>query len=79
MTKRDKLIEKFLAEPPAIEFRDVCALLEMFGYIERKRKSGTSHHTFVIPGRNPITVPVHGDKVKRAYIRLIVRELDLEK
>ena len=77
MTQRDKLVRRFLAEPPEVDFEDVCRLLEMFGYA--LRKSGGSHNAFVAPGRSTITVPVvRGRKVKRAYVRMINRMLDLE-
>ncbi len=52
-------------------------LLEMFGYA--LRRSSGSHNAFVAPGRATITVPVvKGRKVKRAYVRMINRMLDLE-
>jgi len=77
MTKREKLIARFLAEPPEVDFEDVCQLLEMFGYELRKTR-GTSHRVFVAPGRETITVPlVSGRKVKRTYIQAINRKLDL--
>ncbi len=78
MTKRDKLVQRFLSEPPEIDLEDVRNLLEMFGYTERKG-SASSHHSFVSSGKDRITVAtVSGRMVKRTYIRLIIRALDLQ-
>lgn len=78
MTKREKLISRFLAEPPEIDFDDVRNLLAIFGYSLRKGGSG-SHQVFVKQGEDPITIPlVSGRKVKRTYIRRINEILDLE-
>lgn len=77
MTRRDKLVARFMAEPPEVDFDDVRQLLEMFGY-ELRKPRGTSHRVFVAPGKSTITVPlVSGHKVKRRYVKMIVQELDL--
>ncbi len=44
MTKLNKLIEKFLANPPEARFEEVQYVLEAFGF-EEKRSKG-SHHIF---------------------------------
>ncbi len=77
MTQRDKLVRRFLAEPPEVDLEDVVRLLEMFGY--DLRRTGGSHNAFVATGKSTIVVPVvRGRKVKRAYVRMINRVLDLE-
>lgn len=74
----EKLVELFLREPPEVSFADVSKVLEAFGYIERS-SSGGGHQAFVKPGHRPIIVPtIKGRRVKRAYIRMIIENLNLE-
>ena len=78
MSQLDKLIEQFLREPPEISFADVAKILEAFGYVERPSRGG-SHRAFVRPGHPPKIVPtIEGRRVKRAYIRMIIENLNLE-
>ena len=78
MSRLDKLVEEFLREPPEASFEDVAKVLEEFGYIERS-SGGGSHRAFVKPGHPPKIVPtIRGRHVKRAYIRMIIENLNLE-
>ena len=78
MTQFDKLVEQFLREPPEASFADVVKVLEEFGYVERT-SGGGSHRAFVKPGHPPKIVPtIKGRRVKRAYIRMIIENLNLE-
>jgi len=77
MTRLEKVVERFLREPPEVSFQDVAKVLEAFGYEERPSESG--HNIFAKPGEYPITVPtVKGRRVKRVYVRKIVERLRLE-
>ncbi len=78
MSQLDKLVEQFLREPPEVSFADVVKILEAFGYVERS-SGGGSHRAFVKPGHPPKIVPtIKGRRVKRAYIRMIIENLNLE-
>ncbi len=77
MGKLAKLIEKFLRDPPELNYNDVYYLLTNFGFQEVSSKG--SHHTFRNDDGQKITVPKKGGKmVKRTYLKLIVSLLKLE-
>ncbi|MDB9494235.1 type II toxin-antitoxin system HicA family toxin [Spirulina major CS-329] len=77
MSQFNKLVAKFLALPPQVRFREVCALLNHFGYVEVRAKG--SHHTFENAAGQVIVVPKKGGKlVSRTYVKVIVQLLDLE-
>ena len=78
MGQLDKLVEKFLREPPEVLFSDVAKVLDAFGYKERPSGTG-GHRAFVKPSHRPKIVPtVKGRRVKRAYVRMIIDNLELE-
>ncbi len=77
MGKLAKLIEKFLRDPPELNYNDVYYLLTNFGFQEVSSKG--SHHTFRNDDGQKITVPKKGGKmVKRTYLKQIVSLLKLE-
>jgi predicted RNA binding protein YcfA (HicA-like mRNA interferase family) len=77
MGKLEKLIEKFLRDPPELNYDDVYYLLINFGFQEVSAKG--SHHTFRNSKGQKITVPKKGGKlVKRTYLKQIVNLLKLE-
>ena len=70
MSRIEKLIQSFLAEPSEVNFSDVEKLLELFGF-EQKNCEG-SHHTFRHEDGRKITVPTkQGRKVKKVYVKKI--------
>jgi len=78
MSQLDKLVGQFLREPPEASFADVAKVLEAFGYLERS-SGGGSHRAFVKRGHPPKIVPtIKGRRVKRAYVRMIIENLNLE-
>ena len=59
------------------DYRDVRALLEAFGWTERKGKG--SHSVFTKEGERSITVPtISGRKIKRYIIDQIIERLGLD-
>ncbi len=77
MSRRRKLVERFLRQPPDVAYDDVETLLRMFGWFPA-RTSG-SHVTFIKEGEHPIGVPKHrGRRVKGKYVRVIVERLRLD-
>lgn len=76
MSKLEKLIARFLASPPEVRFEEVVTLLKAFGYIEVRTRG--SHHVFENAQGDTIVVPKKkGQKVKRTYVKEIVRLLKL--
>lgn len=77
MSRTAKLVKSFLSNPPEASFSDVEYLLRAFEF-EEVRSSG-SHHIFRHKdGRMQIVPKKHGQKVKGAYIKQIVKLLRLE-
>ncbi len=73
----DKLLAKIKARPSEADYRDVRALLEAFGWTERKGKG--SHSVFTKEGERSITVPtISGRKIKRYILDQIIERLGLD-
>lgn len=60
----------------SVRFATLRARLESAGW-KLTRVRG-SHHVFVKPGRLPISIPVHTNKVKAVYARKIEEILEEE-
>ncbi|HEY9895189.1 MAG TPA: type II toxin-antitoxin system HicA family toxin [Candidatus Sericytochromatia bacterium] len=72
-----KLVESFLSEPSEVRFEEVRYLLEAFGFSEVRSK--VSHHTFRNDrGQVQVIPKASGQKVKRTYVKQIVRLLNLK-
>ena len=77
MPNLDKLLAKIKARPSEADYRDVRALLEAFGWTERKGKG--SHSVFTKAGERSITVPtISGRKIKRYILDQIIERLGLD-
>jgi len=76
MTKREKLIERIRARPAEADFRDVEALLEMFGWTHQGKGE---HDRFTKDRELPISIPtVSGRRVKRYILDQICIRLSLD-
>lgn len=72
-----KLVERFLSEPTEVRFEEARYLLEAFGFIGVRSKG--SHHTFRNDrGQVQVIPKTSGQKVKRTYVKQIVRLLNLK-
>ena len=77
MPNIDKLLAKIKARPSEAYYRDVRALLEAFGWTERKGKG--SHSAFTKEGERSLIVPtISGRKIKRYIIDQIIERLGLD-
>jgi predicted RNA binding protein YcfA (HicA-like mRNA interferase family) len=77
VSRRKKLIDRFLHRPETIGISEIRQLLTDLGYEERS--SPGSHCVFHRKGAYPICVPtVEGVKVKRFYVQRLVETLHLE-
>ncbi len=77
MSKRNKLIERFLKRPETVGISEIRQLLTELGYEERTKPG--SHCVFHKKGAYPICVPtVEGRQVKKFYVRRLAEMLNLE-
>lgn len=77
MGRLEKLIQNFRSQPPEVSFSDAKRLLEKFEFKE-VRSSG-SHHIFRNKDGRKLTIPKKsGQKVKRIYVKKILKLLELE-
>jgi predicted RNA binding protein YcfA (HicA-like mRNA interferase family) len=77
MSQLEKPIARLCSRPPDMDFNDVAALLEHFGYVRKDGKG--SHVAFRKEGERTITVPtIGGRKVKRTYLTQIRDALGLD-
>lgn len=77
MSKREKLLQKMLAKPPEITFREFESFMELHGW--SKARQNASHAIFTSGSGEMLTVPQkHGKMVKRTYIILALKRLGLE-
>jgi predicted RNA binding protein YcfA (HicA-like mRNA interferase family) len=77
MSKRDKLRQKLRNKPADGTMRDVETLLGQFGFSLARIRG--SHHIFEYDQGGTVVqlvVPMHGRKVKKVYIQLIIEKLD---
>ena len=74
MPKPEKLLEELRSLPTDISFDDVRKLLESFDWDVRERNN---HHVVVVsPQGAPFTIVHKAKKVKRGYLRLLLREIE---
>ena len=77
MSKREKLVERFLRKPVDMRFDEVKVILEHFGFTLDKKNQKGSHFVF-FKGDLQMTVPVHNHVVKRTYLQIMIEMLGLE-
>jgi predicted RNA binding protein YcfA (HicA-like mRNA interferase family) len=75
MTKLDKLKEKLLRRPTDMRFEEVKTILRNHGF-ENVRTKGS--HFFFTNNIDVISIPVHNNTVKKAYLENIIEILNLE-
>ena len=71
-----KLVEKLLRRPVEASFEDIVRVLEYFGWELRNVKG--SHFIYCKEGDMPFVVVKQKNKVKRGYIRKLIKILELE-
>jgi predicted RNA binding protein YcfA (HicA-like mRNA interferase family) len=75
MTKIDKLKEKLFRLPPDMTFEEVRTILKNCGFQNTRTKGS---HFFFTDNVKRIIIPVHNNKVKKAYLEEIIRILGME-
>ncbi len=82
MTKRDKLVQKFLSKPKDSKYSDLKALLSYFGYVEiKKGKTSGSRRAFISDKTKHVIrlhKPHQKDILKQYQIDYLVNELKKE-
>ncbi|MCK6578707.1 MAG: type II toxin-antitoxin system HicA family toxin [Anaerolineae bacterium] len=77
MTKREKLRNKLRSNPSAATMHDVETMLGHFGFSLVRIRG--SHHVFEYDDGErtmQIIVPMHGRKVKSAYVKRVIELID---
>jgi predicted RNA binding protein YcfA (HicA-like mRNA interferase family) len=59
-----------------VAFRRIRVLLESNGW--RLVRISGSHHIFEKPGQSPLSIPVHHNRVKPAYVRRINKIIEAD-
>jgi predicted RNA binding protein YcfA (HicA-like mRNA interferase family) len=77
MADVDRIIARLRRHPPEVDFRDLRQVLEAHGW--RMGSQSGSHVVFRQPGRLPMSIPlIGGRRVKRAYVRQVLKAIDEE-
>jgi hypothetical protein len=50
MGHREKVVDSILNNPRGVRFDNACTVSEWLGFIEKRRRTGSSHRTFARPG-----------------------------
>ncbi|NIA01796.1 MAG: addiction module toxin, HicA family [Nitrospirae bacterium] len=78
MTRKDRLLKKFLKNPDSLKFNEIEKLLLHFGY-RRVRINGSHYRYRHRLSRDLLTFPVHHNNCKRKYkielVKLIINKL----
>ncbi len=78
MTRKEKLLKKFLRNPESLRFNEIETLLISFGF--KKVRINGSHHRYKHRLlRDLLTFPVHNNDCKKEYkielVKLIINKL----
>lgn len=83
MTKKDKLIERFLSLPKDFTYQELVVLLRHFGYKEsNKGKTSGSRVSFIHPDTEALIIthkPHPGNILKTYVVKQIINNLKKEK
>lgn len=74
MSKYKKIIQKLHRNPKNVRFEEIDTLLCGLGF--EKRQRGTSHVTYTIPGKPPLTIPFRKPFILPVYVKQILQFLD---
>jgi predicted RNA binding protein YcfA (HicA-like mRNA interferase family) len=77
VSRREKFIQKLLGFPSTMRFSEVQLIIESHGFTHHQPHGGSSHHIFRKPGSELISIPVHGNQVKRIYLKDVAKKLNL--
>ena len=77
MSKWDKLLAKICSLSKELRFKELCKVMESYGYVMKVPKSGSSHYTFRKPGCPPITIPKH-EPIKKVYVEMVKQIIESE-
>ncbi|NYB75769.1 MULTISPECIES: type II toxin-antitoxin system HicA family toxin [Sedimentibacter] len=77
MSKWDKLLIKICSLSKDLRFKELCKVMENYGYEMKAPRSGSSHYTFRKSGCQPITVPKH-EPIKKIYVEMVKHIVESE-
>lgn len=68
-----KSIQKLMALPTEMRGDEIIHILEYFGF--RLISVRGSHHQFARRNHSKLTIPIHHNRVKKVYLRIIKRTI----
>lgn len=72
MSKHQKQLDRFRANPRNVRFDDLDTLLRRFGFVARQRGS----HVTYSRESHRLTVPINRPFLKPVYVRLVIELLE---
>lgn len=73
MKNKSKNFLRICQKPSNVSYREIKAALIDYGYSLGRVKG--SHHIFKKQGSPQINIPVHDNKVKKPYVKIIIETL----
>ncbi len=73
MTNINKRIKKLFESPANVSIQELQIVLEYFGY--RLSRINGSHFIFTNPNGTNKSIPVHNNKIKKYYIKDILKTI----
>lgn len=77
LSRWEKLLSKITDLSKDVRFAELKKILEGYGYIGKRPRSGSSHWTFRKYGKPPITIP-ENEPIKQVYVKLIKEIVESE-
>lgn len=68
MSQLQKLYERIKNNPKTVRFDELDKILMKAGFDKRAPRGGSSHYTYIMPGKLPLTVPFKQPYIKRIYV-----------
>ena len=73
-----RLLEQVIFNIKNVKFKDIDKLLRELGYEKRQPRKGSSHYVYRKQGENPITIPFKKPFIKATYVKMLIKQLNLE-
>lgn len=77
MSKLEKLLQRIKNNPKTVRFEELDKLLINAEYERSQSRGGSSHFIYRKQNEEPITIPYRKPYVHEAYVRIVIRALNL--
>lgn len=75
MSQLQKLYERIKNNPKTVRFEELDKILIKAGFEKRQPRGGSSHYTYSIAGKMPLTVPFNQPYIKRIYVEKAIEAI----